>query len=37
MLPTQGKPLLLYISTNSIAMGELLAQHNENGEEREVY
>ena len=37
MLPILGKPLLLYISATSIALGELLAQHDESFKEREIY
>lgn len=37
MYPTPGKPLFIYISSTSIALGVLISHHDENGKEGEVY
>lgn len=35
--PTKGKPLFLYVSTTSVSLGDLLAQHDDEGKERAFY
>lgn len=35
--PTLGKPLLLYISATNLALGALLAQHDDKGKQRAIY
>lgn len=37
MPPIPSKPLFLYISTTSIVLGALVAQHNESSKERAIY
>jgi hypothetical protein len=37
ILPIEGKPLLLYISTTDRSLGALLAQEDSIGKEREIY
>ena len=37
MPPTQGRPLLLYLSVSDIALGCMLAQLDDSGKERAIY
>lgn len=37
MPPIPGKPLFLYISGTLVALGALLAQHDESTKERDIY
>ena len=37
VLPVVGRPLILYISATSVALGALLAQLDDNGNEQAIY